>query len=245
MKEALTSCRLSMATSFDWYRRARVRCSSPTNEHKRLVVIDFEYANANVPGLEFANHFVRQRSAHRTFADKSKSEWCYNYHDTKRPYACRVSKYPTPSEQTTFLAAYVTHRPSFNPAPGTLSHRLSMSPVQTPTSSYPSTPAMLPMSAAAAPESAVSARTSLVLPAPATAPLGFGPVPLGDDDASVKWEVERLRREARAWRGVNSAQWVLWGIVQAKLPREVLERAKEAVGVDSAAPDQVRWQQWK
>ncbi len=69
----------------------------PTNEHKRLVVIDFEYANANVPGLEFANHFVRQRSAHRTFADKSKSEWCYNYHDTKRPYACRVSKYPTPS----------------------------------------------------------------------------------------------------------------------------------------------------
>jgi choline kinase len=30
----------------------------PTNEHKRLIVIDFEYANANVPGLEFANHFV-------------------------------------------------------------------------------------------------------------------------------------------------------------------------------------------
>lgn len=30
----------------------------PANVHKRLVVIDFEYANANVPGLEFANHFV-------------------------------------------------------------------------------------------------------------------------------------------------------------------------------------------
>lgn len=30
----------------------------PANEHKQLVVIDFEYANANVPGLEFANHFV-------------------------------------------------------------------------------------------------------------------------------------------------------------------------------------------
>lgn len=30
----------------------------PANEHKQLVVIDFEYANANTPGLEFANHFV-------------------------------------------------------------------------------------------------------------------------------------------------------------------------------------------
>jgi thiamine kinase-like enzyme len=30
----------------------------PANEHKQLVVIDFEYSNANVPGLEFANHFV-------------------------------------------------------------------------------------------------------------------------------------------------------------------------------------------
>lgn len=31
----------------------------PANEHKQLVVIDFEYANANLPGQEFANHFVR------------------------------------------------------------------------------------------------------------------------------------------------------------------------------------------
>ncbi|KAF2461965.1 kinase-like domain-containing protein [Lineolata rhizophorae] len=30
----------------------------PANQHKRLIVIDFEYANANMPGLEFANHFV-------------------------------------------------------------------------------------------------------------------------------------------------------------------------------------------
>jgi choline kinase len=34
---------------------------SAANEHKQLVVIDFEYANANVPGLEFANHFVSNR----------------------------------------------------------------------------------------------------------------------------------------------------------------------------------------
>lgn len=30
----------------------------PANEHKQLVVIDFEYSSANTPGLEFANHFV-------------------------------------------------------------------------------------------------------------------------------------------------------------------------------------------
>ena len=30
----------------------------PANQHKQLVVIDFEYSNANLPGLEFANHFV-------------------------------------------------------------------------------------------------------------------------------------------------------------------------------------------
>lgn len=33
----------------------------PANQHKQLVVIDFEYSNANVPGLEFANHFVRYK----------------------------------------------------------------------------------------------------------------------------------------------------------------------------------------
>ncbi|TVY62316.1 Choline kinase, partial [Lachnellula suecica] len=37
----------------------------PQNQHKQLVVIDFEYASANTPGLEFSNHFT---------------EWCYNYH---------------------------------------------------------------------------------------------------------------------------------------------------------------------
>ena len=35
----------------------------PENEHKQLVVIDFEYASANTPGLEFANHFVSTQGA--------------------------------------------------------------------------------------------------------------------------------------------------------------------------------------
>jgi choline kinase len=129
-----------------------------------------------------------------------------------------VSKYPSPAQQTTFLSAYASHRPAFNPAPGTLSHRLSMT--ETPTSSHPSTPSMLPMSSSNQESSTLSMHSRLVLPAPATHPQGLGSVPLGDDDASVKWEVERLRLETRAWRGINSAQWVLWGIVQAKLPSD-------------------------
>lgn len=36
----------------------------PANEHKQLVVIDFEYASANVRGLEFANHFVSTPSSY-------------------------------------------------------------------------------------------------------------------------------------------------------------------------------------
>jgi len=36
----------------------------PANQHKQLVVIDFEYSNANMLGLEFANHFVSRSTGH-------------------------------------------------------------------------------------------------------------------------------------------------------------------------------------
>jgi len=44
----------------------------PANEHKQLVVIDFEYANANLPGLEFANHFVRFLPTHTNSSTEAK-----------------------------------------------------------------------------------------------------------------------------------------------------------------------------
>ncbi|KAK7716992.1 hypothetical protein SLS57_006399 [Botryosphaeria dothidea] len=98
----------------------------PANEHKQLVVIDFEYANANTPGLEFANHFT---------------EWCYNYHDEKAPHVVNTAAYPTPMEQQRFIRSYVIHRPfqphqsnSNNPPatsnsarPTTLTHSSSIS----------------------------------------------------------------------------------------------------------------------
>ncbi|KAK8182908.1 kinase-like domain-containing protein [Phyllosticta citribraziliensis] len=67
----------------------------PANEHKQLVVIDFEYSNANTPGFEFANHFA---------------EWCYNYHDPHASHAFNVPAYPSLAEQTRFIRSYVTHR---------------------------------------------------------------------------------------------------------------------------------------
>lgn len=72
----------------------------PANEHKQLVVIDFEYASANLPGLEFANHFT---------------EWCYNYHDPVASHVCNTRNYPTVEEQRRFIRSYVNHRPQFNP----------------------------------------------------------------------------------------------------------------------------------
>ena len=47
-------------------------------------------------------------------------------------------------------------------------------------------------------------------------------------DVATESEVERLMRETRLWRIANSAQWVAWGIVQAKVSGmdEALEAQK-------------------
>ncbi|KAA8893640.1 choline kinase-like protein [Sphaerosporella brunnea] len=66
----------------------------PSNEHRQLVVIDFEYASANTPGFEFANHFC---------------EWMANYHDASQPHVMKTNCYPTDKEMRNFLTAYVEH----------------------------------------------------------------------------------------------------------------------------------------
>ncbi|KAH8153465.1 uncharacterized protein LAJ45_02278 [Morchella importuna] len=66
----------------------------PMNEHKQLVVIDFEYANANPPGFEFANHFC---------------EWMSNYHGPDPPHVIKENDYPNLEQQRNFIRAYVEH----------------------------------------------------------------------------------------------------------------------------------------
>ena len=62
-------------------------------------------------------------------------------------------------------------------------------------------------------------------------------------------EIEELLRETRLWRIANSAQWVAWGIVQAKVPEldeprkrsvagAMLDKVKSAIGPRSDPLDE-------
>ena len=122
------------------------------------------------------------------------TEWCYNYHSPVAPHACTTTAYPSPEEQYRFVNAYVQHRPS-------IQVRGSGSPNAEP-SSGPSP----------APSSSVA---SFMLDSRAP------PAPYTDDEKAreeaTRKEIERLLKETRLWRVANSAQWVAWGIVQAKV----------------------------
>ncbi|GAB0134803.1 hypothetical protein EsDP_00003159 [Epichloe bromicola] len=158
----------------------------PANKHKQLIVIDFEYAAANVPGLEFANHFT---------------EWTYNYHDPISPYACHHERYPAPEEQRRFIKAYVDHRPKFPAA--------SATPRLVPQDSGSSTPSLNPVASSS---SIVDFMLDARVP-----PGGWSAAERAREEQS-DLQVRELMEEARLWRPGNSAMWVAWGIVQAKIP---------------------------
>lgn len=162
----------------------------PENEHKQLIVIDFEYAAANVPGLEFANHFT---------------EWTYNYHNPDRPYSCDHTQYPTPEEQHRFIKAYVNHRPQFPHA---------STPKLDPT--IPNTPPL---------HTATSSSSIVEFMLDARVPAGGWKEEERKSQEQTEKRVQELIEEARIWRAANSAFWVAWGIVQAKVPEL---RGKEA-----------------
>ncbi|EGS22941.1 choline kinase-like protein [Thermochaetoides thermophila DSM 1495] len=151
----------------------------PANEHKQLVVIDFEYAGANLPGCEFANHF---------------SEWTYNYHDPVRPHACNTSRYPTPEQQLRFIRAYVDHHPQVS--------------VTSPAS---------PVPASATPITSASLASDFDLDSRMN-PSGSWREEEQRKEEETEAKVRELMEETRLWRTANSAQWVAWGIVQAKVP---------------------------
>lgn len=159
----------------------------PENQHKQLIVIDFEYASANLPGCEFANHFT---------------EWAYNYHDPHAPFACSVERYPSIEEQQRFIKAYIEHRPKI--APSTAPSASSDADV---------TPSATPQ---VTPQNPSSSVVEFMLDARAP-PCGWKEEERRAEGA-VDQRVEELIRETRLWRPMNSAQWVAWGIVQAKIP---------------------------
>lgn len=157
----------------------------PENSHKQLVVIDFEYASANTPGLEFANHFT---------------EWCYNYHDATKAWACNTDVYPTLEEQRNFIRSYLRHRPQFNPR----------------ASATPKMSALEGSSRNSISDFYLDSRT------PGGSSADLAALNYVEEERQREQETERqvqdLLKEVRIWRIANSAQWVAWGIVQAQVP---------------------------
>ncbi|RFU72686.1 choline kinase [Trichoderma arundinaceum] len=162
----------------------------PANKHKQLVVIDFEYAAPNTTGLEFANHFT---------------EWMYNYHDPVAPFACHADRYPNLEEQKRFIRAYVDHRPQFPQASSTP----RLTPLDSGVPSAAATPSLLPTTSS-------SSIVDFMLDA--RYPGGdWGAVEKAREE-QIDQQVRELIDEARLWQPANSAQWIAWGIVQAKVP---------------------------
>jgi choline kinase len=181
----------------------------PANSHKQLVVIDFEYSSANAPGLEFANHFT---------------EWCYNYHDPERPWACNTRAYPTPEEQHRFIAAYVYHGRPYSSQNSSFSGIVT-SPLTTPDiapSSIP-TPRLAPFSL----DAPVMNLTSSLITSDAPDRIVY--------EETFEAEIQHHIRQTRLWRVANSAQWVAWGIVQAKVAA-MEEEEKNNAENDASTP---------
>ncbi|KAI1755962.1 kinase-like protein [Xylaria castorea] len=185
----------------------------PNYEHKQLVVIDFEYAAANVRGYEFANHFT---------------EWCYDYHDEALPFACAVNRYPTPEEQYRLIKSYVNHRPE-HPHPGT------STPVLTPLA----TPTMSPSTPSPGPATAGSSSSIVEFMLDARVPPGGWKEEEKRREDQVDEQIKSIIEEARLWRPICSAMWIAWGIMQAKIPGVDPEGTREdgqGVQPDAAGP---------
>ena len=161
-----------------------------------MVVIDFEYAAANMRGLDFANHFT---------------EWGYNYHAEKEPWGFTPSGYPTPEEQRRFIKAYVEHRPEYA-HPGASTPTLT--PLATP-SVGPTTPSLGPTTT---PSSGGPSSSIVEFMLDARVPPGGWREEEKRHEEDVEKQVTELMQETRLWRVANSAQWVVWGVMQAKIP---------------------------
>lgn len=157
----------------------------PENTHKQLIVIDFEYASANTPGLEFANHFT---------------EWCYNYHNPTHPWLCDTSRYPTQEEQTRFIRSYVNHQTHLKP------HTVGVAEINSASGPKTNNDFSLDNRNSNSIELDYSATSTEFLQHQACGEL------------ETEQRVEELLNDARLWRAANSAQWVVWGIVQAHVP---------------------------
>lgn len=111
--------------------------------------------------------------------------------------------YPNPDEQYRFLKAYVEHRTNFHTSSTTVDGQDDVTPSATPLA----TPNGGPTPSSSIVEFMLDARVP---------PGGWKEEERRATELSEQ-KIRELAREARLWRAMNSAQWVAWGIVQAKI----------------------------
>lgn len=124
-------------------------------------------------------------------------------------HACDTSKYPTAEEQERFIRAYVEHKGGI---PSNASTPKSATPKSSSglTSAGPGTPKLRATNSA-------SSYVEFMLDARAPAGSSWKEVEARREEESEK-RIKELMEETRLWRIANSAMWVAWGIVQAKIP---------------------------
>ncbi|KAJ5388487.1 hypothetical protein N7509_011028 [Penicillium cosmopolitanum] len=169
----------------------------PANEHKQLVVIDFEYSSANTPGFEFANHFVSPTSI-LPLVLKRYSNLCRLSGATTTTMKAghgpvTPASTPKPEDQYRFVSTYLAHRPNIGNG--------ATSPQATPTMRGRNATTITPLNLDDCPE-----------------PSGQQLQAERSNEEAIDAEIKFLMHQTRLWRVINSAQWVAWGIVQAKTP---------------------------
>ena len=139
------------------------------------------------------------------------SEWCYNYLVPEISWYFDINRYPSPEQQRQFISAYVGHRPAVNGQAGA-------SPLSTSTNSNKAPPAA----------------PAFTLDDSDTSPQNQAEAEKAAEDTHEA-EVQFFMTQTRLWRVINSAQWVAWGVVQAKVPG--MEEGIESVTGQSQGED--------
>lgn len=127
------------------------------------------------------------------------TEWCYDYYNELKPYTIDSDRYPTLDEQDRFVRAYVRHRSHSD-----FEMRSSSAQIA----------GRLPSTTYRASFNVLDATDMRVLNYPSSSSTTINP----SESAVEDTEVRRLIRETRLWRVANSAQWIAWALVQAKIP---------------------------
>lgn len=170
-----------------------------------FIIVTAEYAAPNPAAFDIANHFL---------------EWTADYR-TSTPHTLNAERYPTPDQRRNFYRAYLSPAqpvgltpggttPSFGPMTSGLAALtpLSLSSSVTLTSSPP--PISSSVSSVNAP-SALRSKSSM-----ASIALDEAPPDSESSGAVDAAQIDALEAEVRAWTPACLAQWIVWGIVQAR-----------------------------